>query len=75
MASKIFLILCLVLLTFFPATSTLAQSPTQSEKKLEELPPHVPGEVLIRFTPGITPPQAANRMAEMGVYTGPDFFR
>ena len=67
MANKIFLILCLVLLTFFPATSTLAQSPTQSEKKLEELPPHVPGEVLIRFTPGITPPQAANRMAEMGV--------
>ena len=67
MANKIFLILCLVALTVSPATSTLAQSPAQPEENTEELAPHVPGEALIRFTPGTTPPQAASKMAEMGV--------
>ena len=66
MANKIFLILCLVVLIIFPATSTLAQIPTQNEKN-SELAPHVPGEALVRFTPGMTPPQTASKMAEMGV--------
>jgi thermitase len=67
MVNKILLIFCLVTIIFFPVSSTRAQSPIKSEKNGEGLAPHVPGELLIRFTPGVSSAQAYSKMAAMGL--------
>jgi len=57
----------LVLVFSLAAPSVLAQDIDGSNPALTELAEHVPGELLIRFSPGMNSAQVANKMKEMNV--------
>ena len=57
----------LALVCSLAAPSVSAQGGGDPESVENELAEHVPGELLIRFSPGLNSSQAADRMNEMGV--------
>jgi subtilisin family serine protease len=66
---KIFLstLSLLIVLSLATPSSVLAQDINDFQPAADELAEHVPGELLIRFYPGVNSAQAADMMSEMGV--------
>ncbi len=65
---KIHLItLSLVVIFSLVTSSVLAQDAEVANPAETELAEHVPGELLLRFSPGMDSAQVASKMAEMGV--------
>ncbi|HZM25447.1 MAG TPA: S8 family peptidase [Anaerolineales bacterium] len=65
---KILLSTISLALVFSLATSSVsAQDSGDSDSSKSELAEHVPGELLVRFSPGMNSAQAAEKMNEMGV--------
>ena len=67
MARRLRSILSILLLLSFIVSSAKAQNPQLEPSEDNELAAHVPEELLIRFSPGMSSSQAADHMAEMGV--------
>lgn len=67
MAFRIWLTLSLVILTPIIGPSAAAQISQTETSEEYELAAHVPGELLIRFSPGMSASQTASQMADMGV--------
>jgi PKD repeat protein len=67
MDKKFIFVVCIVLILSIVGTGALAQNPIPQETNSSTLPDHVPGELLIRFSPGMNSAQAANKMAEFGL--------
>jgi thermitase len=67
MKRKHLLTIILIIVFSLSATGGLAQSASKKQPEAPELPEHIPGELLIRFSPGMNAPQVANEMAQMGL--------
>jgi len=65
MAKKLINLICILLITSFIAPSALAQSPAPPEQANNELAPHAPGEVLIKFQPWVNSAQASQHLAAL----------
>lgn len=65
MDKKLIILVCLVLISSLTVTSALAQKPEPPDTNGEDLPDHVPGEVLIRFYPWINSAQASLQMEQL----------
>ena len=67
MTRRLRLIFTLVLLSSFFVPFAKAQNPQSGDSEDIKLAAHVPGELLIRFTPGLNSAQATSKMSEMGL--------
>ncbi len=67
MKNKLFSLIGLTLVFSLVAAPVLAQDMSATNSPATELAEHVPGELLIRFSPGLDSAQRAEKMAAMGV--------
>ena len=65
MAKKLINLICILLITSFIAPGALAQSPGPSDQAQNELAPHAPGEVLVKFQPWVNSAQAAQHLSAL----------
>jgi PKD repeat protein len=65
MNKKLIRLICIGLIIALTSTGALAQNPQPQLSKVDELAEHVPGEVLIRFSPWVNSTQATIQMEQM----------
>ena len=67
MLRRILFTIGLVVVLLTNASAGLAKNPSPDQPKNPALAEHVPGEILIRFSPGVNSAQAVDHMSDMGV--------
>jgi subtilisin family serine protease len=67
MKRKHLLSIILIIALSISATGGMAKSASKKQPEATELAEHVPGEILIRFSPGVNSAQAVDHMSDMGV--------